>query len=387
MTIDQGRTESLWLKKEASYGAEEALVAANAMRYISLSQTHQPNNRVDSPEKNPSPGRFRRFNRKPATSLDSLVFNIQPSGTLNTLSENDPIFECVFGAKTNVTLDTTVSASPSPTTTGCTVASAGALVAGDAVLIEVTGQAGPYVRVLATVVSNALTWTEALPAAPTTGDFVRGCVTYKLTTALALSLTTLRAKTSGKKDALIGLGMDTLALAFDANAEVQATVGGPAKTLLSTSASQAAPGSSSFVGTQNPPSGILDGYTMIAGVVYPMKSIGISFTNALQLRNQEYGVSLSTEQNRNGRRPIDITMDAFVETEATLKDKAEAGTHVSVLNQTGKTEGNIIAVYMPNVDFAYPSEDDPEGEKTWSFAGAALESAQGANDEFKLILA
>lgn len=386
MAIDQGRTELLWAKLEAAYGTEQALVAANGIRYISMGRSHQPKNRVDSPEKNASPGRFRRFDRKPSTSGTGLNFNVQPSGTLNTLSEQDPFFEAAFGTKTNRTVATTVASSP--TTSGCTVAAVGTLAVGDAVFLEVTGQPlVNYIRVLTSVAGNVLTWAPTLAAAQTVGDDVKGTITYKLSTALALSITALRALPSGKKEELTGWGMDTMNLAFDANNEIQATFGGPAKTLLTTATAQAAPGSSTFVGTQHPPSGITDGYTMIGNAVYLMKSMSIDLANSLNPRNSEYGVLLPTEMNRNGIRTIDMSLDAFSETEATLKDLSEAGTLVSVLNQTGKTQGNIVAVYMPKVDFAYPDQDDPPGERTWTFPGAAMESAQGDNKELVLVFA
>lgn len=387
MAIDFGRTELLWLKKEVAYGTEETLAAANAVRFNAFGRDHQPKNRTNAPEKNASPGRFRRFDRKPATSGTGLAFNVQPSGTLNTLPEHDPVYEAAFGTKTNVTLATTVSAAPAPTVGGCTVSSAGTLAVGDAVLITVTGQAGPFVRMLTGVAGAALTWDPDLPAAPTSGDALKGTLTYKLITAPPPSLTALHAYPSARREVLIGWGMDTLAFALDANAEILVTAGGPAKTLKSTAAAQAAPGSSTFVGTQNPPSGITDAYTMIDDTVYLTKSMTVDLANALSLRNTEYGVLLSTEQNRSGIREVNMTLDAWSETEGTLKDKAEAGTIVSVLNQTGKTQGNIAALYLPRVDFGYPSWDDPDAETTWSFPGAALEGTQGANNELKLIFA
>lgn len=385
MAIPQGRTGKLWVKKEAAYGTEEALVAGNAFRHINRGTwDHKPKNKVNSPEKNPTPGQFRRFDRKAATSLSGLNANIQPSSALNTLSEADPFFEAAFGTLTNVTLDTTVASAP--VVGGCTVTSAGALAVGDAVLLTVTGSAGPYVRVLTGVSANDLTWTPDLPAAQTAGDAVKGCVTYKLTTALAISLT-LMHELSPHRTELIGLGIDTLELAFDANAEVQFTAGGPAKDEMWTTGAQAAPAAFTSVGAQNPPSGILDGYTMIDDTVYLMKTLSVGLTNALAGRNSEYGVALPSELNRDGIREVSVGLNAWAETEATLKDLTRAGALVEVLNQTGKTEGNIIAVYMPSVDFAYPSQDDPDGQVSWDFSGVALESTNGGNDELSLILA
>jgi hypothetical protein len=387
MAIDFGRNKNLFLKKEATYGTAETLAAANAMRFNSFGRDHQPKNRVNSPEKNASPGQFRRLDRKPATSGTGLAFMLQPSGVLNTLSENDPIFECGFGARTNVTLATTVSAAPAPTVNGCTVASAGALAVGDGVIIEITGQTGRFIRKLTGVAGAALTWDPALPAAPASGDDLKGCVTYKLITAPPPSIDALQAYASGKREELLGWGIDTVGFVHDANSEIIVTASGPAKTLRSTATAQAAPGSSTFVGTQNPPSGITDAYGMIDDTVYLIKSADIQIVNALSLRNTEYGVLLSTEQNRSGPRAITVGINAWAETEATLKDKAEAGTLASVLIQTGKTEGNAIGLYLPKVDFAYPGWDDPDAETSWDFQGVGLEGSQGANDEISLFLA
>lgn len=383
MAIPQGRTGKIYLKKEAAYGTEETLASANAMRHVNVGFAHNPFQRVNSPEKNPTPGVFTRFDRKPATTLETLVALLRPSGVLNTLPEIDPILEAAFGAKTNVTLATTVSSAP--TTTGCVVASAGTLAVGDAVLLSVTGQANsPYVRILTVVAGATLTWAPALPGAQTAGDAVKGGLTYKLSTALSISLTIAHYLTGFKRE-LLGCGIDSFALALDANAEPQVTVSGPAKDQL-TGTAQAAPAAFTTVGG-NPPSGII-GETWIASTVYLMKMLNVSFTNSLNPRNTEYGVRLPTEINRNAIREVSVSLEAWAETEATLYDLTEAGTFASVLNQTGRTQGNIVAVYMPKVDFAPPSTSDDDGEVAWSFGnGVALESVLGSNDELKLILA
>lgn len=379
MALPQGRTGRVYLKKEAAYGVEEVLASANALRHINVGFSHSPFQRVNSSEKNPSPGLFTRFDRKPATSLATLIALLRPSGTLNTLPEIDPILEVAFGAKTNVTLATTVASGP--TITGCTVASAGALAIGDVVFLEVTGQANsPYVRFLTNVVGVALTWAPALPAAQTVGDDVKGGVTFKLTTPLAISMTIAHYLTGFKRE-LLGCGIDSFELAFDANAEPQVTVSGPAKDQL-TGTAQAQPGAFTTVGG-NPPSGII-GETWIGSTLYLMKSLNVSWTNSLNARNTEYGVRLPTEIYRNGLREISVTLDAWAETEATLYDLTEAGTKVSVLNQTGRTQGSIVGLYMPSVDFAPPEQTDEDTEVNWSFSGTALESSIGANDEVRL---
>ena len=54
--------------------------------------------------------------------------------------------------------------------------------------------------------------------------------------------------------------------------------------------------------------------------------------------------------------------------------------------QTGRTEGNIIAIYCPYTEFTVPDTDDGDGQPTWPFKGMALESADDANDDVLLAI-
>lgn len=382
MTIEIGRKGQVYLKKEAAYGVEESLASTNALRHVEVGFAYDPFNRTTSPEKKQSPGPATRLDRKKTAGLGTLVSLLRPSGALNTLPEIDPILEAAFGAKTNVTLSTTVEAAPSPTATGATVASAGALAIGDAVLIAVTGQSGPFVRVLTGVSGAALTWSPALPAAPSSGDALKGGVTYSLTTDLAISLTVAHYLSTFKRE-LLGVGINQLTLGFDQNEEPRATASGPAATQLS-GTTQSKPAAFTTVGG-NPPSGLV-GECLIDGTAYLIKTLEVGMTNGIVARNREYGVNTPTEIYRQGRRETTLSLEADAETEATLYDKTEAGTNVTLLKQTGKTEGNIVAIYCPKAEFKVPEQDDPDEEVNWSFTGMALETVDGANDELTLAL-
>jgi len=250
-------------------------------------------------------------------------------------------------------------------------------------LIDVDGHPRtPFVRVLTDVTDDALTWAPALPSAPSEGDTVKGGVTYKLTTDLAISLCIAHYLTNFRRE-LLGVGINELAMAFDANEEPRATASGPASEQL-TGTAQDEPASFTTVGG-NPPSGLI-GELLIDDALYLFKSLEVTIGNGLVVRNQEYGVNAPTELYRNGRREIALSLETFAETESTLYDLAEAGTNVSVLKQTGKTEGNIIAIYAPKVEFKVPETDDPEEETSWSFTAMALETADEQNDELTLAL-
>ncbi|MCP4200648.1 MAG: hypothetical protein GY769_01780 [bacterium] len=384
MALSVGRKGQVYLKKEAAYGVEETLSVAEALRHIEIGFGFDPFNRVTSPEKKQSPGPVNRFDRKKTAELANLIALLRPSGVLNTLPEAAPLLEAAFGSFTNETLATTVEAAPAPTTTGATVLSAGTLVIGDAVLIEVTGQnKSPFVRILTGVAGAALTWAPALPAAPATGDDLKGGITYKLTTDLAISLT-IAHYLDAKKRELLGAGIDQCAMMFDANEEPRLTLAGPAKEQLSAAGVQSQPAGFTTVGG-NPPSGII-GELYVDDTEHEFKSLEVALSNTIVVRNQEYGVNGGTEIYRQARREITLALETFADDPAILYEEAVAGNNVSILKQTGKTEGNIVAIYAPRVEWKVPEQDDPDEEVNWSYSALALETADGENDELTLAL-
>lgn len=380
--LELGRLGQLYVVKESAFGVHPGHAATDAVRHQAFSPTYDPKNRRHSTERKQSPGRVVRFDGRETASLDTLEALIRPSGTLNTAPEADEIFEAAFGSKTNVSLATTFNAGA--TTTGGTVASAGTLAVNDAVLI--TCQDGKRrVRFLTAVAGAVLTWAPALPTGqqPATGAACKGVLTYKLTSALAISLAVSHYlkksdMSAGFKRGILGWGIDTFSLVFDANEEPRFQAGGPAKT-QTTSTTPAQPAGFTTVGG-NPPSGLVS-ETLIGDTAIKYLKLQIDLTNAVKLRNDESGASAATELYRAGRRDIAVGVDTRVEDEAVIHDPAEAGTNVALTAQHGFTEGMIHAVRLPIVEFKVPTADDGEEELTWPFKGMALESADGANDE------
>jgi hypothetical protein len=374
-----GRQGQLYVVREVSYGVHPTHAAADAVRHLNFLPTFDPKNKADSAEKKTSPGRAVRFDRKESATLNTLEALIRPSGTLNTVPEADEIFEAVFGAKTNVTLSTTVSSGG--TTTGATVASAGTLAIND--FVEITRGGVRYLRRLTAVAGAVLTWTPALPTAVQNGEAVKGCLTYKLTTALAISLAISHYlkktdQTAGFKRGLLGAGMDRFTAMFDANEEARFTVSGPAKT-QTTGATPAQPGAFTTVGG-NPPSG-LTAELVIGSTTAKFLKAQAEITNGLKVRNDESGQTSATELYRAGRRDLVLGLDMRAEDEALIYDTAETGGVVPVHLQQGAAEGAMFAFQWPNVEFKVPDTDDPDEEVNWPFKGKPLESADGANDE------
>lgn len=269
------------------------------------------------------------------------------------------------------------------TTTGGFVANVGALVAGDAVLISRAGV--KYVRVLTSASSAQIAWTPALPTAVVGDEAVKGCITYKLTTDLAISLGFSHYLSSDTTHSKLVTGgvVDKFALAFAQNDEPKMTASGPAKTVTTPAGTK--PSGFTTVGG-NPPSGLTGGL-YVGNALYKFIKLDLEIQNGLKLRDNSYGQSQAEEILPRGRRVITLGLDALVGDEAVIYDTAESGAAVSVLKQTGLTEGNIIGIYAPRVQFDVPDQDDPDEVPTWPFKGVCLESADAMNDELYLILA
>jgi len=293
----------------------------------------------------------------------------------------DNFADASLGAVAPTTDDTTTLL----TATGGYVLAAGTLAVGDAILITHGGK--KYARFITAIATTNLAWAPPLPAAVVTASVIKAGITYKLTTANAVALA-LFHYLSGYKRELRGVGIDKLALAFDANLEPRFTASGPAQRMLTDAATVAEPGGFTTVGG-NPPSGII-GDCYIGSTAYLVKKSDVEIANALKLRNEEYGSAaddgLASELYREGRRGINVSVDAFVETAATLHDLAIAGTQASFFKQTGRTEGNIVACYAPKVDWKVPDMSSGDAAADWAFKGEALESADGMNDELYLAL-
>jgi len=380
-TLVLGRKGQVYVATESPFGTA-TFASADAVRHLNFRAMRNPFNRVASAEKKQSPGTAVRFDRR-ETAEWSLEALLRPSGTLNTLCEASEILEAAFGSKSNITLSTTVSASPAPTTTGCTVASATGLAAGQAILVTVG--AIQYLRWLTDVTASALTWAPALSGAPSAGAAVKGACTYVLTTDLAISLGLshyLTADTTHSKVVKGGV-VDRFGLAFAQNDEPRFTASGPAKTVTTPAAAK--PAAFTTVGG-TPPSG-LTGELLIGDAAYKFIKLDLEIQNGLALRNDTYGYASAEAILPRGRRVITMGLDARVGDEAVIYDLAEAGTTVAVHKQTGFTEGKIIGIYAPRVDFQVPDLDDPDEVPTWPFKGVCLESADGQNDELRIALA
>lgn len=380
-TYQTGRLGKVYAAKEAvAYGTAAAFASTDAIRHTSAALNFS-NNRVESQERFSHPSLLDKWTRRQTANflLGGLLY---PSGTINTLPDMTDIFECGLGSVRNVTLSTTIASGP--TTTGCTLTSGAGLAVGDAVLINVTTGSpatGRVVRILTSVAGAVVAWDPPLPQAPAVSDTVKGCITYSLATALPNALTIGHYLTSISKQTN-GSVADQLKVTFDANNEVLWEASGPAKTRLTTA--QAAPGSFTVVGT-TPPSGLV-GSLRLGSVAVEFLKLEMIVQNAMELDNFQFGTSSAVNFYRKNKRKIDCNITAMLSDNTTLMTAAETATdNNALLVQCGQTEGNIVGLYGPDLDFDVP--DMPDGEETLELTFSGTMKGVTGNDEARLIIA
>jgi Phage tail tube protein len=381
-----GRVGQVYVAAEAAYGTAPGFAATDAIRHLAVNLGYNPRNRVDAPTRHTHPDLVYRRTRR-ATGTWSLRGEFFPSGTINTVPDHDEILEHGLGAKTNITLATTVASGP--TTTGATVVSAAGLAVGQPVLLSIASgpSAGKYVRWLTSVAGAVLTWAPALPAAQIVGDAVKGALGYKLGVDVA-GVPPNKALNIGHYLTSLsyqgyGAPVEQFKIQFDANNEVMWEASGPMQRRARPAAT-ALPGSFTTVGT-TPPSGLTGGM-VIGGTAEDYIKAEFTLTNGFDLDNFAGGTSQARAFFRRGKRRVEVNLGTMVSDDTTLITAAENTTDQTVLVQSGDTEGSIIAVYCPLVEFEVPENPDDDETQDWSYSGVAKATVAG-NDSFYVAVA
>jgi hypothetical protein len=377
------RLGRVYVAKEGTYGSAATLAATDAVRHLSV-KLNRKNNAEPSKERFPHPSLLRNFKRRKTYdwSLGGLLY---PSGTIATPPDMDPVFECGFGAisKPSVALVTTVAASPTPTTTVFTVASATGLAVGQGVLCKITGgtYAGNYIRVITAINTLAITVSPALPQAPASGDTIKSGYTYRLATlntALSLDIAHYLANVSYEG---LGCVVQSLKFTLDANDEIHWEASG--NFASRSHPAQTDPATQTLVGTAIP-SG-LTGYAYLDGAAQEFLKASIEVNNNFAMDNKQYGLTTARGGYRVGQRSVKLNVNVSATDDATAMTAAEGEADHTQLIQTGESEGNYIGFYMPAVNFEVPDDSDGDGETEFDYAGTCKGVA--GNDELCLVLA
>lgn len=377
-----GRVGRVYAAVESTYATAPALAATDAIRHLGVSLNSQLRNRVNAPTRHTHPSQIYRYTRR-ATANWSINGELFPSGTLNTLPDNTDFIQHAMGATpTNITLSTTATGVPTTVTTPCSAVTG--LAVGQPVLLSIAagGFAGKYVRWITAINTLTLTFAPALPAAQVAGDLVKGCIGYRLATAIASSLNIAHYLPNISYQGY-GAVIDSLKLSFDANMECMWTASGPMQKRVR-NAVTADPSTYTVVGT-TPPSGLTGGLTFNA-TTEDMVKAEINITNAMALDNYAAGTSLARSFYRQGKRTVTVGIDAMVSDGVTLITAAEANSDAVVLLQCGGTEGSILAAYCPAAEFNEPDDPNDDAEMTWKYQGVCKASVAG-NDELYVAFA
>lgn len=375
MTIESGALESAYAKVESAYGTLAAGTpdATDAIRHVELA-LNKKNNREPSPHKRATPDKARSLPRRKTANFSVTGF-WEPSGTFGTAGYFAPMLKAAFGAQTTPDLQTTVEAAPSPTTTTATLADTTGLAVGDQMVFDVaSGARREVTRILTLPGSDAVTF-HALSAAPdAAGDAVSG-VNFKLASLLTESLTIYLFHTGGGfKQAGTGSIVNRVEFTFDGTREVGIAMSGPCKDV--TRSGITLPGDHTTVG--EPASGMVGNFYLDAAAFLISQSTVVLENNEI-LRNIELGTDSATGHMRDGGgRNVTVSCQFYLE-DVTLIATAEAVGQDVFRLLVGNTDGQMVAVVCPRVEWEIPDTPTTNGPKIVTANGVAY--AVDGNDQ------
>ena len=381
-TYQIGRIGRVYVALEGvAYGTAAALAATDAVRHLDVKLGQSARNRVNSPERHAHPSQVYRFDRR-KTADWMLKGILYPSGTLNTLPDNDPILSSFFGSKTNVTLNTTIAAAGAGTTTADKLTSVTGLVVGDG--LAITHQdTSIYLVVIQSISGADITWLPALPSALTDGQAVKGVTTYKFATAIpATSSLNIAHYLTSKSYEILGGVPETLKLDVDANDEITWEASGPAKSR--TRNAQADPATFTAVGT-TPPSG-LTGYLQVNATREEFLKASFDMKNGFEVDNIAFGTSAAQAYYRRNKRVITCQLSTMDSNDVTIEDLGDSNADCTALVQVGFTSGSIVGIWAPTLELSEPELGDNEETRQHNYKGLC-KSVVAGNGELTLIFA
>ncbi len=181
MSVKTGHDQVAFFSLESSYGVATDPSETGALRFSEFVIT--PNEeRISRQDRRPGSRSAEAMIRGKRNIEATLVAEDCPSGTAGTSPDLDELLQTTYD-KVSFTPSTTVEASPTPTTSGCTVADAAGLATGSIIGVPALDEAGVAVVFavrVETVVGAAITWTPELPSAPAAGATIGARVEYVL---------------------------------------------------------------------------------------------------------------------------------------------------------------------------------------------------------------
>lgn len=370
-TIETGLLEQVYVDFESPYATLATPASTDAIRHRTI-RIVGANNREPSDERTGVAGRGRSLPRRHTCSVE-LETRWEPSGTLATASYLGLVLKNLFGAQHAAALTTTVSASPTPTASVFTVASATGLQVGDVIIVTTTnGREATRIQAIAT----AQLTVDTLSAAPATGAAVVHGVSYSLANLAPQGLSVFHYMTGGGfRQSAAGWLVNQGTFNVDGTTEVLATFSGPAARRYANAGTPAKPASHTTVG--NPLGGMV-GNVYLGASAFPMTKLSASIVNNVWLRNSEIGTQYASGHARQNFRDVTLSVSFWLENEA-LFTAGEGSTEQVVRLALGDTNGSMIGMVMPKALFEIPSV--PSGVGPVEVTATAVCYHTNGNDE------
>lgn len=379
MAIETGNLEQAYAKVESAYAASaasggEALAGSDAIRHEELSLSSKKN-REESNQKSGTPDVTTSLPRKQTSSWNLGRILWEPSGTVGTPGNQAKFLKAGFGAQTAPNLVTTVASGASAT--GATLTSGTGLAVGDCVVVTLA--TGREITRLKTVAGAAVTW-DALSGAPAIGAAVVSGVNYKLASNITESLSIYKFYNAGNaKQAVFGAVVEQTVFTIDEK-EVVLQFQGPAGRYADSSSGggtiQAKPGTHVTVGA--PASGLI-GSMQVDTAAFGVISLQVTKNNNIELKNKNAFEPWATGiAGRANKRKIGVKVTAYFE-DLNLLGKANSVTRAVIRCLVGDTNGSMVGLVMPSVEFEIPDVGGEVGPKVLTFDGTAYATA--GNDQ------
>lgn len=370
-TIESGLLEQVYVDFESAYNTLATPASTDAIRHREC-RIRGRNNREPSDERTGVAGRGRSLPRRHTCEVE-LETRWEPSGTLATPSYMGLVLKNLFGAQHAASLTTTVSASPSPTASVFTVASATGLQVGDTIIVTTpNGREATRIQAIAT----AQLTVDTLSTAPATGAAVVHGVSYSLANAISQALSVFKYSIAGGfKESAGGFLPDRGTIAIDGTTEVLLSISGPAARRYANGSTPAKPASHTTVG--NPLGGLI-GNVYLGANAFPMTKLSIAINNATWLRNAEIGTQYANGYARQNFRDVTLSVEFYLENEA-LFTAGEGNTPQVVRCALGDTNGSMLGLVAPNVLFEIPDIGGGVGPKVVTASGVCYHT--NGNDE------
>lgn len=372
MTIETGALEQGYAKVETAFGVVPAdvLAAGDGIRILQLALSSRLN-REASPEKRGTPDRAQSLPRRKTSTYNLSEIHWEPSGTLGTISNVGKFIKAGMGAAHSLSLATTVAAMPAATTTTATVVSAAGVQIGDLAVFTVAAGVRREITRITGVAGAALTF-DALSVAPDVPGAVVVGITFNLASTITESLAIYKYYNAGNfKQAVYGGVIDQIQVMFDGTKEAALAFQGPAANYGDSAggaAVQAKPGAHTTVGS---PVGGMIGNFYVGGTAFLVSAVKVSANNQLVLRNKELGTAFASGiGGRNNLRDIDVEITFFLE-DTNLIGKAHSVTKGLLRCIVGDTNGSIVGMVLPSVEFEVPDVPGDIGLKEITITGKA----------------